>query len=50
MQSTIAMVCTTCKHENYITRKNKRTHSDRLERNKFCPNCNKATGHKEKKK
>ncbi len=50
MQDTITLVCTECKDENYITKKNKRKHPDRLERNKYCPRCNKATGHKEKKK
>jgi len=50
MGEVITLVCTECKMENYITRKNKKAHPDRLERNKFCPKCNKATAHREKKK
>lgn len=50
MGETITLVCTECKHENYITKKNKKNHSERLELKKFCPNCNKSTPHKEKKK
>ena len=37
----ITLVCTECKHENYVTQK--------LELNKFCKFCNKSTLHKEKK-
>lgn len=50
MQDVITLVCTECKHENYITKKNKRKHPDRMELNKFCPNDNKVVLHKEKKK
>lgn len=50
MQDIITLVCTECKHENYITKKNKRNHPDRIELNKYCTNCNKSVAHKEKKK
>lgn len=50
MGEVITLVCTECKNENYITRKNKKVHPDRLERKKFCPKCNIATIHREKKK
>lgn len=50
MGEVITLVCTECKNENYITRKNKKVHPDRLERKKFCPKCNTATIHREKKK
>lgn len=48
-RSEITLVCTECKSENYINTKNKRTHSDRQQWNKYCPKCNKQTLHKEKK-
>ncbi|MFV0394637.1 MAG: 50S ribosomal protein L33 [Coprobacillaceae bacterium] len=50
MQENIIMVCTDCKMENYISKKDKRKHPDRLELKKYCPKCNKATVHREKKK
>ncbi len=50
MQDNIIMVCTECKMENYLTKKNKRKHPDRIELNKFCPVCNKSAIHREKKK
>lgn len=50
MQENIIMVCTECKMENYITKKNKRNHPDRMDLKKFCPKCNKSTTHREKKK
>ena len=33
----------------YITTKNKKKHSDRVETKKFCNSCRKHTGHKEVK-
>lgn len=50
MQENIIMVCTECKMENYITKKNKRNQPDRMDLKKFCPKCNTATTHREKKK
>ena len=50
MGEVITLVCSVCKNENYITKKNKKVHPDRIELNKYCPNCNKSTMHKEKKK
>ena len=50
MGDVITLVCSECKNENYITRKNKKTHTERLELKKFCPKCNQSTLHKEKKK
>lgn len=50
MGEVITLVCSECKNENYITRKNKKVHPDRLELSKYCPKCNKSTKHKEKKK
>ncbi|RTZ68618.1 MAG: 50S ribosomal protein L33 [Tenericutes bacterium] len=45
----IILRCEVCKHENYITKKNDKLHTEKLEVKKFCPNCNKHTNHKEKK-
>lgn len=50
MQEVITLVCSECKNENYITTKNKKTNTERLELKKFCPKCNKSVMHKEKKK
>ncbi len=45
----IILRCEVCKHENYITKKNKKTQVEKLEVKKFCSNCNKHENHKEKK-
>lgn len=45
----ITLKCTICGEENFRTEKNKRNTTDRLELNKFCPKCRKATLHKEQK-
>jgi large subunit ribosomal protein L33 len=43
----IALKCTVCGKQNYITEKNKLNDKDKLEFNKFCNNCRKVTKHKE---
>ncbi len=43
----ITLACQVCKHRNYITNKNRRNDPDRLSMNKYCPNCNKHTEHRE---
>lgn len=45
----IILACDDCKRRNYTTKKNKRTHTDRLEMKKYCPFCRKHTVHKETK-
>jgi large subunit ribosomal protein L33 len=45
----ITLKCTECKEQNYRTPKNKKNNPDRLEINKYCPKCHKATVHKEEK-
>ena len=45
----IALQCTVCKEINYLTSKNKKNTTERLELNKFCNTCRKTTKHKEKK-
>ena len=49
MRVIITLACTECKHRNYSTTKNKRTHPDRMELNKYCRFCRKHTKHREGK-
>jgi large subunit ribosomal protein L33 len=48
----VAMVCTICKSQNYITERNKvnmqtKGNETKLSLNKFCKRCKKVTPHKE---
>ncbi|MFC1562261.1 50S ribosomal protein L33 [candidate division KSB1 bacterium] len=43
----ITLECTSCKHRNYTTTKNKRVHTQRAEYKKYCPNCRTHVIHKE---
>lgn len=43
------LVCADCKMENYISKKNKKKHPEKVEISKYCAKCNKHTTHKEKK-
>jgi large subunit ribosomal protein L33 len=49
----VAMVCTVCKSQNYVTERNKINLQNsakkvtKLELKKFCKNCRKITLHKE---
>jgi len=45
----IHLACTACQERNYVTQKNKKNDTGRLELNKYCPTCRKHTGHKETK-
>ena len=49
MRESIILRCTVC-NENYLTEKNKKKTTERLELNKFCPRCRKQTLHREKTK
>ncbi|MBR5059465.1 MAG: 50S ribosomal protein L33 [Clostridia bacterium] len=49
MRVKVIMACTECKRRNYITMKNKKNTTDRLEMNKYCKFCEKHTVHKETK-
>ncbi|MFO7626670.1 MAG: 50S ribosomal protein L33 [Candidatus Fermentibacteraceae bacterium] len=49
MRVIINMACSECKRRNYSTTKNKRTHPDRIELNKYCRFCQKHTKHREGK-
>lgn len=52
----ITLECTECRSNHdkrsegvsrYHTQKNRRNNPERLELNKYCPNCNRVTTHKE---
>ncbi|MCD8204176.1 MAG: 50S ribosomal protein L33 [Coprobacillus sp.] len=45
----ITLKCTECGEENYLTSKNKKHNSERIEMKKYCPRCQKKTLHREKK-
>jgi large subunit ribosomal protein L33 len=45
----VVLACTKCKRRNYTTKKNKKSHPDRLVQKKYCPVCNEHTDHKETK-
>jgi len=46
----VALVCQTCKSQNYITKRNKVNIEGKLELKKYCKNCKKQTKHKESSK
>ena len=45
----ITLECTECKRRNYMTEKNKRNNTDRLEIKKYCSHCGKRTTQKDTK-
>jgi large subunit ribosomal protein L33 len=45
----VTLACEDCKRRNYTTTKNKRNTPDRLQLKKYCPWCEKHTGHREAK-
>ena len=47
MRENVALQCTGCKQRNYVTTKNKKTTTGKLEFKKFCMFCRKHTAHKE---
>lgn len=49
MRVNITLACTESADRNYITTKNKRKNTERLELKKFCPRCNRHTLHRETK-
>jgi len=46
----IALVCSVCKSQNYITEKNKTNTTQKLVLKKYCKKCRKKTEHKESSK
>jgi len=49
MRDNIILQCGDCKNRNYVTDKNKKKTTQRLEFKKFCRFCRKHTLHKETK-
>ena len=43
----VAMVCTVCKSQNYVTTRNKVNMEKKLEIKKWCKHCKKVQLHKE---
>ena len=48
-RGSITLEWTECKRRNYMTEKNKRNNTERLEVVKYCKFCKKRTTHKETK-
>ncbi|MCK4816504.1 50S ribosomal protein L33 [bacterium] len=44
---TVGMVCSVCKSQNYVTKRNKINMEKKLVLSKFCKGCKKYTEHKE---
>jgi len=49
MREIITLQCTECKRKNYTTKKDKRTHPEKMETKKYCKWDRKHTLHKETK-
>ncbi len=49
MRIKVALQCSECKRKNYITSKNKKKTTGKIELRKYCPYCRKHTIHKEVK-
>lgn len=49
VRTRITLACTECKQRNYNTKKDKKTHPDRMETKKYCRFCKTHTMHKETK-
>lgn len=47
MRDNVALRCNQCKRRNYMTTKNKKTTTGKLEFSKYCRFCRKHTAHKE---
>jgi large subunit ribosomal protein L33 len=43
----VALICTVCKNQNYITERNKLNMESKLEIKKYCKFCRKQQLHKE---
>ena len=49
MADRVVLECTQCKNRNYVTYKNKKKTTERLELKKYCKFCKEHTTHKETK-
>ncbi len=46
----MALICTVCKNQNYISVRNKINTPEKISLKKYCPHCKKHTLHKETSK
>lgn len=46
----LALICTVCKSQNYVTKRNKINTPEKLVMKKYCRRCRKHTEHKESSK
>jgi len=46
----LALICTVCKRQNYVTTRSKLNTPEKIKLNKYCPGCKKHTEHKETNK
>lgn len=46
----VALICTVCKSQNYVTSKSKTNTPEKLVLKKYCRHCRKKTAHKESSK
>lgn len=49
MRERIILACTDCKQRNYVSKKNKKNTTERVELNKYCKFCKSHTLHRETK-
>jgi len=49
LRDRVTLACTECKQRNYITKKNKKNTTERIELKKYCKFCKTHTVHKETK-
>ena len=49
MRDRIILACVDCKQRNYVSKKNKKNTTERVELKKHCKYCNAHTVHKETK-
>ncbi|MCL7749104.1 50S ribosomal protein L33 [Halalkalibacter alkaliphilus] len=49
MRTKVVLACEVCQSRNYVTEKNKQSHSNRIEMKKFCKTCQEHTLHRETK-
>ncbi|MFY9213165.1 MAG: 50S ribosomal protein L33 [Tissierellaceae bacterium] len=47
MRERIILACTECKQRNYVSKKNKKNTTGRVELNKYCKFCKTHTLHRE---
>ncbi|HPP32207.1 MAG TPA: 50S ribosomal protein L33 [Soehngenia sp.] len=49
MRDRVTLACTECKQRNYVTKKNKKNTTERIELKKYCKFCKTHTVYKETK-